>query len=65
MSLVCAQCGAAEFQSSRVRFSDLIWLLQLRLPVRCRNCMKRLHAPIGMARLAQKVARRPRRSARH
>jgi hypothetical protein len=37
----CHFCGGASLRRSRLRFSDLLWLLVLRLPVRCRRCSKR------------------------
>jgi hypothetical protein len=37
----CHFCGAGSLRRSRLRFSDLPWLLVLHLAVRCRRCSKR------------------------
>ena len=39
----CHFCGGASLRRSRLRASDLPWLLVLHWPVRCRRCSKRQH----------------------
>ncbi len=43
MRLSCHRCGYSDFRLSRFRSSDLINLLFLRYPVRCRVCKLRQH----------------------
>ena len=37
----CHFCGGASLRRSRLRGTDLPWVLVLRWPVRCRRCSKR------------------------
>gem|GEM_PF-1254818 len=37
----CQFCGGSSLRRSRLRVSDLPWLLLLHWPVRCRRCSKR------------------------
>jgi hypothetical protein len=44
MSLVCRHCGMRNFRRSRFRKTDLVRVLLLQYPVRCRECHERDHA---------------------
>jgi hypothetical protein len=44
MSLVCRHCGMRSFRFSRFRKTDLVRVLFLQYPVRCRECRERDHA---------------------
>ena len=46
----CDFCGGASLRRSRLRASDLPWLLVLHWPVRCRRCSKRQHVFVADAR---------------
>lgn len=46
----CHFCGGASLRRSRLRASDLPWLLVLHWPVRCRRCSKRQHVFLTHAR---------------
>jgi DNA-directed RNA polymerase subunit RPC12/RpoP len=41
MSLVCSRCGYSTLRPSRLRSSDILHLLLLTLPVRCKTCRER------------------------
>lgn len=49
VTILCSRCGSTEFQSSRLRFSDLGRLLRLQVPIRCRTCKHRRHASMLLA----------------
>jgi hypothetical protein len=51
MSLSCQECGSSNLRRAHFRFSDMVRLLTLRYPVRCRDCKSRGHAPMQEARL--------------
>lgn len=53
----CPYCGASHFRLSRLRISDLIHLLRLRYPVRCRLCRERTHVSFAKAMQARSAAR--------
>ena len=40
----CPYCGSSRFRLSHLRFSDLVHLLVVRYPVRCRLCRERMYA---------------------
>ena len=46
----CQFCGGSSLRRSRVRVSDLPWLLVLHWPVRCRRCSKRQFVFLTVAR---------------
>jgi hypothetical protein len=46
----CHFCGGSSLRRSRLRASDLPWLLVLHWPVRCRRCSKRQHVFVTTAR---------------
>jgi hypothetical protein len=50
MSLYCQECGSKNLRRAHFRFSDVLGLLMLRFPVRCRNCKTRGHARMQEAR---------------
>jgi hypothetical protein len=39
----CQFCGGSSLRRSRLRATDVPWLLLLHWPVRCRRCSKRQH----------------------
>jgi hypothetical protein len=41
MALSCRVCGYSNYRISRFRMPDLMHLMLLRLPARCRNCDER------------------------
>jgi hypothetical protein len=41
--MLCSYCYSNDFRKSRFRLGDLIYLLILRIPVRCVDCRKRTH----------------------
>lgn len=49
MEKSCLCCGSEDLRLSRVRRSDLLRLLTLRLPIRCRICRQRDFAFVGAA----------------
>lgn len=49
MHIHCRSCGQTEFRVSRLRRTDLIHLLLLQYPVRCRTCKMRKYAFILQA----------------
>jgi hypothetical protein len=61
MSLACRNCGVRNFRLSRFRKTDLVRVLLLQFPVRCRECRERDHAFI-LDILKLKSARNDRRS---
>jgi hypothetical protein len=44
MSLVCRHCRVQNLRISRFRKTDLVRMLLLRYPVRCRECLERDYA---------------------
>jgi hypothetical protein len=44
MSLFCRYCGTRNFRISHFRRADLLRLLILQYPVRCRECLERDHS---------------------
>ncbi len=46
----CQFCGGSSLRRSRLRGSDLPWLLVLHWPVRCRRCSKRQFVFFTIAR---------------
>ena len=40
----CPYCGSSRFRLSHLRFSDMVRLLVVRYPVRCRLCRERMYA---------------------
>ena len=44
MPLRCRNCGMLSFRRSRLRNTDLVRLLLLQYPVRCRKCLERTYA---------------------
>jgi hypothetical protein len=54
----CPSCGSTHFRLSRLRFSDLLHLLILRYPVRCRLCRERSHVSFAKALHARKSGHR-------
>ncbi|HEY5329369.1 MAG TPA: hypothetical protein VIJ79_05765 [Acidobacteriaceae bacterium] len=46
----CHFCGGSSLRRSRLRATDVPWLLVLRWPVRCRRCSKRQHVFLTDAR---------------
>jgi hypothetical protein len=42
----CSRCRSTKFRPSKLRARDVIELLRLRYPVRCRSCSKRSFAPL-------------------
>jgi hypothetical protein len=61
MSLVCRHCGTRRFRISRLRKADLVRVLLLQYPVRCRECLERDHAFI-LDIFKLKLAKNDRRS---
>jgi len=57
----CHFCGGASLRRSRLRASDLPWLLVLHWPIRCRRCSKRQFVFMTTARrmLAANVPHTP------
>lgn len=51
MSLSCQECGSSNLRRAHFRLSDVIRLLALRYPVRCRDCKARRFARMQEARL--------------
>ncbi len=49
----CAFCGNTGFRRSRLRFTDLLQLVMLKLPVRCVRCGQRQHVALSVAAAAQ------------
>jgi hypothetical protein len=41
MSTICRDCGNSNFRTSHFRLEDVLRLLLLQYPVRCRVCEKR------------------------
>lgn len=48
--MICSRCGSKNVWTSRVRVSDIGWLLLFKLPVRCHVCMKRDSVSLPEAR---------------
>ena len=46
MTIYCHACGSRNLRPSRLQLKDLVYLLILRYPVRCRNCRKRFSVSI-------------------
>ena len=46
----CPFCNSSKVRRSRVRASDLLHVLFLRVPVRCRNCQERGYVQLSQAR---------------
>lgn len=44
--LQCGECGSGRLRRSRLRLADVVWLIRMRYPVRCRKCVARAHMPI-------------------
>jgi ribosomal protein L33 len=61
MSLACRNCGVRNFRLSRFRKTDLVRVLLLQFPVRCRECRERGYAFI-LDIFKLKSARNDRRS---
>jgi hypothetical protein len=40
----CRKCSSTGVRASRFRAIDVLWLLFLQLPVRCRDCGERTYA---------------------
>jgi len=55
--LTCAKCASTRFRHSGFRFSDFLPLLDLRLPVRCRDCGERAYARISDAAAIRRADR--------
>ena len=45
----CVLCRSSDMRLSRIRVADLSRLLQMELPVRCRNCLRRSFVKLGEA----------------
>ena len=45
----CYHCGSSRMRMSRIRSSDIVWLFQLKIPVRCRSCMDRRYVNLFLA----------------
>ena len=50
MSFSCLDCGSSDVRQAHLRLADLVFLLGLKYPVRCRTCKKRWFVPIFAAR---------------
>ena len=46
MTVYCHACGSRNLRPSRLQLKDLVYLLVLRYPVRCRYCRKRFSVSI-------------------
>jgi hypothetical protein len=45
----CALCASSTFRTSRLRISDVVRLLLLQYPVRCKKCRERSFASLMFA----------------
>ena len=45
----CPHCSSTHFRVSRLRRGDLLRLLVLQYPVRCRDCRERAYGPLFFA----------------
>lgn len=49
MSLFCHECGSSDLRTSHLRPRDVMRLLAMKYPVRCRMCKARVYAPLRAA----------------
>jgi hypothetical protein len=59
----CPYCDSSKVRRSRVRFSDVLQLLLLRIPVRCRNCKERGYISLAESRGVERSPSKNRRDA--
>jgi len=45
----CFYCNSVILRRSRLRRSDIFWLLKFQYPIRCRECHTRTHVPVLQA----------------
>lgn len=57
MSVHCHVCGSKDLRPSRFQPGDLVYLLTLRHPVRCRDCRRRFCVSILHIRKVKRDAR--------
>ncbi len=57
--MLCRYCSKSDFRQSRFHREDIVHLLVLQLPVRCRNCHHRVYANIFYARTLPAANVRP------
>jgi hypothetical protein len=58
--MICPHCGSTSYRVSRFRIPDLVRLLCLQYPVRCRMCHERKYVGIQIAREIRKTEKRHR-----
>lgn len=61
--LMCPNCWSQQLRFSRFRLRDALWLIVLRMPVRCRECEVRFHPSVLRVRRQAARARRSERGA--
>ena len=59
----CSYCFNDEFNSSRLRFSDVLQLVRFRVPVRCTHCHLRQFESVGIVRKYMKFRDQQRKAA--
>ena len=60
----CIYCHSTQIRLSRLRIPDLLRLLLLKIPVRCRSCQERVYTNI-FAALLMAIAPKPRAKRPH
>jgi len=53
----CRFCDSANIRTSRWQGEDLFWLLLLRLPMRCHDCIRRDHRNLFLVLRARSAER--------
>jgi len=56
MTAHCRACGSKNLRPSRLQLKDLVYLIILRYPVRCRTCRERFSVSIFSVRKIQRDA---------
>jgi hypothetical protein len=49
MRMQCSDCYSTDFRRSRIRPSDLLRLVLMKYPVRCKGCFQRCYVSIPVA----------------